>query len=263
MMHELNILQDKLLDMLAFFHDYCISNNLVYYTLGGTTLGAIRHQGFIPWDDDVDVGMPRKDYEKLLKIFPQNNQKYIIESTNSKDQHFCYSFAKLYNTETTLIENVKNPIKRGIYIDIFPLDGAGNTEEEAKKAYAPIARRKILLNLRTIKINSNRAFHKNVLLKMVQIIPNSIINEKKLCQKIDKLSKRYDYDSSTIVGNYSGAWGIKEIMSKSYFGTPTLHKFETIEVFVQENYDAYLTHQYGDWRKLPPKEKQVSHHDYQ
>ncbi len=262
-MPNLTEMQNRLLDMLKYFHEFCTQNDIRYYVVGGTTLGAVRHDGFIPWDDDIDVGLPRNDYERLIELFPKNGNKYIIESVYSDDVNFCYSFSKIYDTSTTMIENTTKSLRRGIYIDIFPLDGVGNTKEEVITTYKPIGKKKDMLSLRTIKINSKRKWYKNIALWIIQHIPEKILSEKKLCLEINELCKKKSYDDCEIVGNLVGAWGRKEIMSKNMFGKPTLHKFENIEVNIQENFDGYLTHLYGDWRKLPPEEKRVSHHDYE
>ena len=262
-MKDLNVMQNELLKMLNFFHLFCKEKEIRYYVIGGTALGAVRHNGFIPWDDDIDVGLPRSDYEKFIRVFQKNNSKYIIESVYSKDPKFCYSFSKLYDTSTTLVENTTLQLRRGIYIDVFPIDGLGNTSKEAYKNFSRINRKKNLLSARTIKINPSRKWYKNALLWAVQHLPEKIAGEKNLCLRINQLCKRTKYDESTIVGNLVGAWGKKEIIPKKLLGIPTLHKFEDIEVFIPEHYDAYLTHIYGDWRKLPPENKRVSHHDYQ
>lgn len=139
----MNELQKKLVDILSWFHNLCNNNNLNYYAIGGTALGAIRHGGFIPWDDDIDVGMPRTDYEKFIKIANKYSKKYAIEYPGiNKD--FLYPYAKIYDTQTTLIENKRYKIKRGIYIDVFPLDGIGNTKKESLKNFKKID---ILINM--------------------------------------------------------------------------------------------------------------------
>ena len=261
-MSELTEMQNRLLKMLSFFHDFCAKSNICYYAIGGTALGAVRHNGFIPWDDDIDVGLPRPDYERFIRLFPKDNVKYIVESVYSSDASFCYSFSKIYDTSTTLVENTTTQLKRGIYIDVFPIDGIGNTSKEARKAFLRISRKKNLMTMRTIKINSARKWYKNALLWVVQHIPDRIAGEKKLCFEINRMCKKKKYEENKIVGNLVGAWGKKEIIPKRLLGTPTLHKFENIEVYIPERYDEYLSHIYGDWRKLPPKEKRVSHHGY-
>lgn len=118
-------IQLKLLDMLKWFHEFCIENKLRYYALGGTMLGAIRHKGFIPWDDDIDVGMPREDYDKMIElVIDKQDEKYRLEKP-LQNKDFVYQYCKLYDTSTTLVENTRYKTKRGVYLDIFPLDGIG------------------------------------------------------------------------------------------------------------------------------------------
>ena len=137
--------QKKLLEMMKWFHSYCEKNEIKYYMIGGTMLGAVRHQGFIPWDDDVDIGVPRNDYNKLLTIskgLKPENSRYIIESYQDMNDDYEYPFAKVYDTSTTLIENKRKQTKRGIYIDVFPLDGIeGSTKEEAIHNYSHLMKK--------------------------------------------------------------------------------------------------------------------------
>ena len=261
-MSNLNDLQIKLLEMLRFFHLFCEKHNLTYYIQGGTMLGAVRHHGFIPWDDDIDVGMPRNDYEKLNNFTGIIEGKYLFETVYSDDIQYCLPFSKLYDTTTTLIENTQQKTKRGIYIDIFPLDGIGNDEREAKKKYRSIQFYKSILNLRTIENRKGRALYKNAAISIVKIIPKSIISEKKVCLAINNACKRNDFYASLWGGNLIGAWGWKEVMPISIYGEPTLYQFEDMMVYGAKHYDEYLTHLYGNWRNLPPIDKRVSHHDF-
>ena len=255
-------LQNKLLDMVKWFHNFCQENNLRYYALGGTMLGAARHQGFIPWDDDIDVGMPRKDYEKLIMLCKvRKNEQYILESINSENKDYIYGYAKIYDTSTTLIERARVNVRRGIYIDIFPLDGVGNNENKIKSIFNPIYYRYQFIVARTCALNKERKLYKNILMILARMIPEVFISNKKIIIDIDKLCKKNDYDSCEIIGNLLGNWGIKEIMPKDYMGEPTLYKFEDTYIYGAEKYDLYLKKLYGDWHKLPPKEKRITHHD--
>lgn len=260
----LSDIQNKLLNMLNWFHNYCVDNSITYYCIGGTVLGAARHAGFIPWDDDIDIGIPRDDYNKLIRSFPNDNGKYLLESTYSDDATFLFTYSKLYDTSTTLIEKSRIPCKRGIYIDLFPLDAIGNTEEEALKNFKRLDRKKRILMSRTCSIRKERKWYKNISILALGIIPDFIINNKKLAITIDKIANSIDLNcrNSIFVANLSGAYRIKEITKRAYFGKPVLYKFENISIFGPEKYEEYLTHIYGDWRKLPPVEKRKSLHDY-
>ena len=263
-MNELQQIQQCLLTMLKAFHSYCVEHNIRYYALGGTLLGALRHKGFIPWDDDIDLGIPREDYNLLITLL--NNQKiddrYLLETPLSNDPNYCCPYCKLYDTQTTLIENVKNKLVRGVYLDIFPLDGLGNSKEEARSNYKVIQHKLNLLALRQIKLKKGRSFYKNALLFLAQAVPNFIISEKKLSQKINEVCQKVPYKTAVWGGNLVGAWGLKEIVPLSEFSKPTLYDFEDTKIFGPEQAEDYLKNIYGDWRKLPPEEKRVSHHGY-
>lgn len=252
-------LQSKLLEMLSWFHGVCVENNLRYYLSSGTMLGAARHGGFIPWDDDVDVMMPRADIRKLGEILSGKEGKYVLEGPDSAEKDYFYPLHKLYDTETTLIENTKKKIKRGIYIDIFPLDGMGNTEEEAAEHLAKIRKRFNLLLCKVTGFRKGRSLYKNLAVALFRCIP---LPAKRLLKRVVSLCAARGFDEVELSGNPVGAYGMREIMPRAVYGTPTPILFEGVEVYGVEQYDEYLTRLYKDWRKLPPKEKQVSHHDF-
>lgn len=256
-------IQIRLVKILKWFNEFCISHHLKYYILGGTMLGAVRHGGFIPWDDDIDVGLPRKDYEEFLTLTKGAQfGDFVTEGIDTPNKDFFYGYAKIYDTKSTLVENNRYKIKRGIYVDVFPIDGVANSSEEINSYISPIFSKHNLLLARSCGIRKGRKWYKNASVRLARLIPNFIIDNKKLMLSVDNMCKQRDYDDYSIVGNLYGAWGRKEIMEKNIFGNPTLYNFEDIRVYGVEDYDRYLTSLYGDWRKLPPKEKQVTHHDF-
>lgn len=260
---KLSDLQLKLLEMLAWFDSFCRENNLTYYALGGTMLGAARHQGFIPWDDDIDVGMPREDYAKLEKIMNGKQfDNYVLETPNSKNRDFCYSFSKLYDVTTTLVENCRKPMIRGIYLDIFPLDGLGEDKKLGEIWYKRIKLEKLFYVSRITSLRKGRDIKKNIAVVISRMIPNIFVDNVKLRKDIDKKCQRYSLEKSAYGGNLLGNWGLKEITPVEIIGEPVEYQFENIKIYGFKDCDTYLTHVYGDWRKLPPKEKQVTHHDF-
>ncbi len=249
-------LQKLGLDLFKAVIEVCEKLQLKYYLLGGTLLGAVRHKGFIPWDDDIDVGMPRKDYEIFIQkaqgLLPEH---YFVQNCYTEGK-FSMAFCKIRNSNTTFIEtSVKDfKINHGIFIDIFPLDYYPQDRKKKKQFYKKklwwdrIIRKKFTWKY-TIK-----AKIKNMLLRLLTfpIAPN------KAAKKLDKLFK--EVSSSDMIANYCGAWGEKEIVPKDWYGEGVQLEFEGLKVNAPAQYDKWLTQVYGDYMQLPPEEKRVSHH---
>lgn len=252
---DVNLLHNRLLDMAKTFHRICIDNNLHYYMLGGTMLGAARHKGFIPWDDDMDFGMPREDYEKFIcfstKLLPQHYELMFYRNTDNSPMHYI----KLIDNRTTLVEASYTNYVEGLYIDIFPLDGAGDGSPlDVLRTKRIIWKQQLIINH---CLTREMVGLRKVLKKYAQMR-----NLNNLHASIEKLMTAKKLSESTMIANYLGAWAEKEIMPKEIMGTPKLYRFEDTEFYGSNNSDGYLTSLYGDYMKLPPKEKQVFKHNY-
>ena len=255
----MNKMQAKLFEMFKWLVNYLDNHNLKYYAIGGTFLGAIRHGGFIPWDDDIDIAMPRDDYNLLISSFDNDKYDYLIEAPSRCEKDYVYSFCKFYDKNTTLFEDVKKPVKRGIYIDIFPLDGIGNCLKESYKYYKKIDTQRMLLAMKVCKPRKRRKFLKNVASILGIFLPFSPNSKIKI---IDRLCQKYSFETSLYVGNLMSTYRKKEIIEKSTFGNPTIYSFEGLYIFGPEKFDEYLTNLFGDWRKLPDEKNRVSEHEY-
>lgn len=255
-------IQEKLLSMLSWFHDFCVANNIRYYAAGGTVIGAMRHKGFIPWDDDVDVVVPRDDYNRLIRLFNKKIDHYILESPYTGNNDYLYAYAKLYDIDTTLIEKAHFKCRRGIYIDVFPLDGIGMSIEEATLNFNKVDRKNMLLMTRTCALQKDRSIYKNLAIILSRLVPNVFLNNKLLCIKIDQLACKIHTKDSRYVANLMGTYRSREIVEADCFGKPILSIFENIQIYCPENYDKYLGTIYGNWRELPPKEKRCTKHNY-
>lgn len=158
-----------------------------------------------------------------------------------------------------MTELARKNVVRGVYIDIFPLDGIGNIWEESLKNYKKIDRKNMLLSMCRCTYRKDRKWWKNVAVFFGRLIP---VNSKKLSQNIDLLCSEHNYDDYLYVGSLYSTYRSRRIMSKDIFGVPTLYDFEDLKVYGPEKYDEYLTKIYGDWRKLPPEDKRHSAHDF-
>ena len=256
----MNELQSKLLEIFKWLVKFLDDNHIRYYMIGGTMLGAIRHKGFIPWDDDVDIAVPRSDFNKIIELFKDGPiDHYVFEYPSNDDPEFLYPFGKVYDANTTMIEHLKKDVVRGVYIDIFPLDGIGNTLEEAQKNYKKLDRKNMLLAMKISRARKGRKWWKNVATYVGSLIP---VNRKKLIKSIDKLCTSRDFDKYNYVGNLVSTYRAREIMERSIFGKPTTYEFEGVIATGPEKYDEYLSTLFRNWRELPPEDKRVSAHDF-
>ena len=260
---NLREMQLMLVDMLKSTDYICKKHNIRYYLIGGSTLGAVRHNGFIPWDDDIDIAMPRKDYERFLKIAPQElPQYYEIRTYKTHPEGHVYHWAKIEDNRTTLIVDWLKHLNYagGIFIDLFPLDGVSKYQFIRKlhfKLLFLFSKKMFYIIYRDPTIKS-KLFRSPKIINMMQRSKT-----RRLLHKIiHNLITPYNYDKSKYVANYTGEWLMKEIMLKEYFGTPQLFQFENHLFNIPEKYDPYLKKLYGDYMKLPPKEKQISLHEF-
>ena len=245
---------------LGIFKEYikiCEKFNLTYFIAGGTALGAVRHGGFIPWDDDIDVVMPRPDYDKFLQYAQKELPNELFLQTNDSDKDYVGIYAKLRNSNTTFIEtSVKNlSINHGVFIDIFPIDGYPSDYKKAKK---------IKQKSNLVKKALNSYYYPSSFRKRLTSIISKIIlgkfTKKSIITYFDNYAKKIKYEESLLTTCHGGVWGDKEIVKKEYYGQGKLIKFENLFVNGPEKIEDYLKSKYGDYMQLPPIEKRVSHH---
>ena len=254
-MNNLNALQTTLLSMLEWLTRYLEEHNIRYYIIAGTLLGACRHNGFIPWDDDIDIGIPRDDYEKLVGLFNRPIDHYVLENYHNGSKNYYLTFSKIYDLNTTMTIITNKPLVRGVFIDIFPLDGAGNTRSDIQKHAKALFKRQLTMG-RYMMPFSKKYGLKNIIYFLYKLIP---INPKKYLAQTDNLAKKYNFSSCEYVANFAGSYGKKEIMPKCYFGEPQKYQFEHLSVYGPAEADLYLKHMYNDWGTIPPIEKRQVH----
>lgn len=246
-------LQERLLPMLEKFHQVCEAHGIQYYMNSGTMLGAIRHKGFIPWDDDVDLGLFRSEYDRLLAL-PGSVWGPDYELVHfQKRKGYPYCFAKLYDRRTTMVEDGYVKYRAGIYLDIFPHDGAGNTHLGSCIRYRLNFARYWFLIYRLLE--DKKKFPKNLLQAWTHLYSTYAWQK-----KLDKAIQEKSCESSRYVANFIGRHRTKEVFRKELFGTPTLYPFENLMLYGPERYDEYLSQLYGDYMSLPPEEERDLNH---
>jgi len=263
--NEINLEQIKKieLDILVEFHKICEINNLRYSLSCGTLLGAIRHKGFIPWDDDIDVMMPRDDYEKLMNIYSSNykNSKYSIINHHNNNSYF-YPIAKMYNNETIIYENSqKSSGHFGVYIDIFPMDYYIEDNQFNINLVKKIENNTNRLLYSQYKYSKSNTYLRSIL-KYVVLSSCSIVGGHYFLKKIDALVKKIEQGNKQTLRNLSLAEHVQPIIDIDSFNFYEEVIFEDTKFRIIKNADKYLRILYGDYMQLPPESKRVSNHSY-
>ena len=236
-------LQLCMLDMIKEIDKLCQDNNIEYYLAFGSCLGAVRHKGFIPWDDDFDIAMTDDNYFKFLKVCEEklDKGKYYVQTYNKEDNYYL-SFAKIRNIQTTLIEesNTDKNITFGVYIDVFPLVGVPNSK----------IKREILKINRLFMLSSNLNVINNIFLKIISNIILKVFGRKRILDYTTKNCFKYKCSScNKIVSIADGDGFDKNELDKNVYGKPKYVQFEDTFLPIPEDYTAYLSHIYGNYMK--------------
>lgn len=247
------------LQMLSVFSEFCETHNLTYYLCGGTLLGAIRHKGFIPWDDDIDVCMPRADYDKFIKLYSQLDDN-IYEVRSNQLHNFSAPFAKLVDTRTDVSRVYSDSDRtKHLWIDIFPVDGLPHSIEEVGNIYKRCNRYRSILKLTDCIPGEGKSKLKAYLKYILKPMAN-LYGQKRCVNNIEAVAAEHTYEASTYVGIVTnGLYGVGERMLKSEFEQSVMVEFEGKQYPTFSCWDTYLSGIYGDYMTLPPEEKRVTH----
>ncbi len=261
----MNDLQKVQLDIFIAFKEVCEKHNLKYYLIGGTALGAVRHQGFIPWDDDLDVGMPRKDFNRLLELKDEFKFPLFLQHYKT-DRAYNFGFMKLRNSNTTYVETffVQHNINQGVWIDIFPIDGMSKKDklspaQKAKPLFLWLAYLLTYLG-HMWKRPQLRTLWRDIPGYIVALLfsPFAIFNW--LTKLMHRSMQKISYEEANLVGSFH-TWSLtKEALPKKVYGEGKILLFEGVEAVVPEDIDSYLKAKYNDYMELPPENKREGHH---
>ncbi len=245
------------LEMLKYINDICEKNGLHCCLSGGTLLGAVRHEGFIPWDDDIDVMLPRTEYRRLIKLVNKdNNRRYSIKVIGNS---FPYPFAKLVDNYTkidTFYVNVKGDNK--VWIDIFPVDGLPEKENKCKIKYFEIQFLQLWFSMSCANLGYGKTRIRKIIKNLLSI-PARCLNTETWGKLIDIESRKIPFENSKYVGVQCWGYGFKERMPGDKWRKYQKKVFEGNKYYVPGCWDYYLKSLYGDYMTLPPVEKRKSH----
>jgi len=249
------------LNILKTVSDFCKTNNITFFLMYGTLLGAVRHKGFIPWDDDVDICMMRSDFEKFIKTFNVKQKRFVVKS-RMIDQSFPYYFAKICDPETSLQEIVDEKVfDVGINIDLFPMDSVPSDRKQQKKMWKEIMRIRRKIVFLTIDKKKSRVWYKRCIIVLANKLyaKNSAAH---LYRKLEEIVMKYCYLPSDSVIEVMTPYGINSILKKSFFDYAILVQFEGISMPIPSGYEVILTRLYGNYMVPPSNEEKISHHSY-
>lgn len=264
-MSEFKKLQSVQMEIMDEVHRICCENKIAYYIIGGTALGAVRHGGFIPWDLDIDIAMPREDYERFAEVCGKAMSERFIyrDYKNTKDFTHPHALVCIKNTFLSVKSAKLNPQEEnlGIYLDIFPLDKA---PEDSSLQQKQVSRLEQIKELKLLK----RAYRykpdfKNTVVKKIVSAMIFWTDMDRLNDDFDKECRKYESSDSMLLCSMSSHYKYsKQCMPASVYGKPQLVKFEDRMYYAPEMLDDYLTRIFGDYMKLPPEEERQANLSY-
>ena len=259
--------QQAAAEVMSVIHDICKKLDLHYFLAYGTLIGAVRHNGYIPWDDDLDIMMPRPDYERLVAYFMENEESLAPYKLFTPDTvaDYPYMIARICDCRYTIVTENEKDCGMGAFVDIYPMDGVGNDWDKAVAyskscgKYASLCflstRERCVKGLTTSKLK--------LLIKFPAFLLAKLIGKRWFMNKLAAKAKPCDYENSDYIAWVSWeAGGENAIFPKAWFENVKELDFENFKFYIPEQYDAILKKSYGDYMQLPPEEDRIAHHFY-
>ena len=264
-MREMSLkdVQQVSLDILKDVHEFCVENNIKYTLFSGTLIGAIRHHGFIPWDDDLDIAFTRPEYEKFIRSY-QSKKGYKLFCRERQGKDFYLSYGRICEMQKTFVDDSFFPWtkqKKGIWIDVFPLDGAeedyAKAEQECERIYQ-VWHRGVMMRQGLRPLSAADGIHAKLgLLKR----RSWFLFQSDIFDKHIQMCKRIPFGQTANYCHYAWTgWKMREYYKTSAFSDYILQPFEDGMFYVMQDYDGALRAKYGDYMQLPPVEERKSRH---
>jgi len=252
-------LKDIQFSILKKIDAFCKEYGLTYFLAHGSLIGAVRHQGFIPWDDDIDISMPRADYEKFVSSFKDETVSIYSLRTVSTCR---YPYAKAFDTKTEVYEgSFKHMSDYGANIDIFPYDFVPSDDDQRKKLVRKARFWQMVLKVKLSRVSPIMTLKQNLIIAPGRVLL-AFTSATSLARKIDKLARTYETKKGGKMGCLVWGYGEREIVDATVFSSAIQMSFEGFNASVPIGYDKLLSSMYGSYMELPPVEKQITHHDF-
>ena len=248
---DINELRQIQMGILDNVHRFCEAHGLTYFLSSGTLIGAVRHKGYIPWDDDIDIYMPRKDYEQFLQIYSDETGRYRAINPQT-ESHYYYTFAKVVDQKTRMVEKETEGYEIGVYMDIFPVDYVTDDLAEREQVFK---KKKLLYKIRRCKISNSNPLQSKLAYWVYKNWPLSV---KQLENRIRKLIV-LDYPTNTVCNMTEAGPKLKGCFPAEDIASAVDIEFEGKMYKTMIGYRDYLERTYGDYMTLPPVEQRVTH----
>lgn len=256
---DLKEIQKRELQIFKVFTELCDKYGIRYYLAGGTLLGAVRHHGFIPWDDDIDVNMPREDYDRLLTHADEIGASGDYKLAACELGDLNYPFAKIYDLHTKINKLYDaDETEQNLWIDIFPMDGLPDDEAEVKKIFKKTLTARKILRVKQARDGEGKTAFKRMFKPLVKVLLKPV-NDEKLLDYINRTCRTYKVDDCGYMGGIANGYGPQERVPRKLYLKSVPMQFEDMEVSAPGCWEYYLRNLYGDFMKLPPEEKRITH----
>ncbi len=257
--------QELTIFTLKTFIQFCEDHDLKYYFTGGALIGVKRHQGFIPWDDDIDIGMPREDFDRFHKLVKDEMPAGFGLCNRYTDRSWHFAMSQFIDLESEIEINLaEEPRKANVWIDVFPLDGLPKNKCVRWFRVKNILIHRYLVQMAHIRtqvdVHRKRPWYETLILKICKLIPlDKILNTDKIIDHMEKVLRKTKFYGSEYCGNMLGRYREREVVPTEWFGEYKFGVFEGVDVRIPAKTHEILQALYGDYMKLPPEEARVAH----